>query len=253
MGGARLRTIIVDDESAARDSLRHLLAECRQISIVGETEYLDDTLDSINRLNPDLLFLDVELRDKTAFDLLEMLQDPILFRIIFTTGFNKYAVRAFDHAAIDYLLKPIDPVRLQEAIKRVKKNIDLSIIGEQIARLRSCINKGKLKITTRHKNTIELINKDEIVYCRADGNYSEIYLTGNRQKLITSNLRNLEDNLTEECFIRLGREFIINAEFLTRLVKSEKKCFLQRDDEEIELNIPGRQLKSFEEMLGYLM
>ncbi|MCD4735834.1 MAG: LytTR family DNA-binding domain-containing protein [Bacteroidales bacterium] len=247
-----LETIIVDDEPTARDNLRYLLTQYHEIKIIDETSTVEDSYNSIQKYQPDLLFLDVELGNKNAFDLLEMIKDPITFRIIFTTGYNKYAVQAFEHAAVDYLLKPMNQERLGEAIKRVQKNINLNILMDQISKLKSCINRGKLRINIRHKNQIELINKGDIVYCEADGNYVKIFLTGNREKIVSHNLATIEDNLHEDCFIRLSRECIINAEYLVSIIKSEKKCVLQRDNNEVELSIPVRQMKNIEQKLDLI-
>ena len=183
MTNKTITAIIVDDESDAREILRSLLNKYPEIEIVSRDANVTEAYNSINEKHPDIVFLDIELSEtESGFDLLAKLKQEHKPTIIFVTSYNEYAIKAFEFAAFDYLLKPVDPDRLDQCIERYKNEKQNKDLQKQISDIFTCLNKNKIKFNTR--TGFVLIDPKEIVYCESDKNYSEIILNNGKKELV---------------------------------------------------------------------
>jgi two-component system LytT family response regulator len=175
-----LRTVIIDDESHARETLARLLAmHCPQVKVVGNAAGVTDGLTSIRALRPQLVLLDIKMDDGTGFDLLRLCES-IDFKVIFITAYEKYAVQAFRFAAVDFLLKPVNPEELSEAVKHAEILIQEHFTTQLQAleeNMRTDIRQKK-KIVLKTMENIHLVEIQNITFCESDGCYTSIHTAG---------------------------------------------------------------------------
>ena len=198
----RYKTIIVDDERLARKEMRHLLADFDEIAVVGDAENLLEAIDLIQNEKPHLVFLDIQLSGENGFDLLEKIERS--FKVIFVTAFDAYAIRAFEVNALDYLLKPVNPERLEKAIARLEEKPDeKSVLRRLEFDDRIFLELGERSI---------FLKVCDISHINAAGDYTEIFTVDKRKFLVEKPLREWEQRLPEKCFLRIHRQTIINLE-----------------------------------------
>lgn len=197
-----LRVMIVDDERLARQALRRLLASHPEVDIVGEAESVADALQAIEQTEPQLVFLDIELGSGDGFDVLAALERPPM--IVFVTAFAEYAVEAFAVNAVDYLLKPVEPERLAEAVSRAAR--------EATAIKVPSVAKGVIALKTP-KRTV-LTRPAEIVALRADGDFTHVFVADQPALMMWRTLLHFEGVLPSPPFLRLGRSLIVNRDRL---------------------------------------
>lgn len=203
-----MRALIVDDERLARKELIKLLEEHPMIEVVGEAMNADEAFQMINELNPDLLFLDIQMPDKTGFQLLEMLDSVPL--VVFTTAYDEFALKAFEVNALDYLLKPIQAERLAETISKViekEKNKTSSV--------RSDDKKLGLndQVFVKDGDRCWFVSLANVRLFESDGNYIKVYFDSNRP-MIHKSLNALDEKLDERAFFRASRKHIINLSWV---------------------------------------
>jgi two-component system LytT family response regulator len=204
-----IRTLIVDDERLARVELRRLLDAFPEIQVVGEAAHVTEAAEAIRALNPDLVFLDVQMPGGTGFDLLEKMEGA-LPEVVFVTAFDEHALRAFEFNALDYLLKPIDPARLAEAVQRAKDGI-VSRRDEEEKNPAPPTSKlsAEDRVFLRDGDRCWLLPLREIVLVESDGNYSIVRFAGNSAMLPRS-LSSLEERMDPTIFFRANRSQLIN-------------------------------------------
>lgn len=237
-----LRAIAIDDEQDSLDILLDHLSKIPEIRLL-ET-YTDPSagIDGIVNYKPDLLFLDIQMPGIDGFEVVSKIRSfDIHPTIIFITGFDKFALKAIKHAAFDYLIKPVDAIELQETIDKLKTANQVDISG-QLDKLLNHINTNvKLKFNTR--TGFIIIDTSEIIYCLADRNYSEIFLSDGRKEVVTCNLKNLYTQLEKESFFRAHRSLLINLNFLVKVDRTKRKLTLKNQSEHFEFTIPSKQLQ----------
>lgn len=250
MGADTYSAIIMDDEKEAIDSLLELLKSHKQVRILETFTDLDDTINYINSEKPELLFLDIQMSEKTGFEVVrEIRTESYHPHIIFVTAYNRYAIQAIKHAAFDYLLKPVDPDELADALIRLSKekpNQDKSSKIEKL--LKQLARSRKLKFNTC--SGFIVLDTEEIIYCEASRNYCDIYLTHDRPEVVTMNLNNVGKLLPEDSFFRISRFHIINLKFLTKVERRNQTAYLKAGTETIELKISSRNSKLLEKMFN---
>jgi two-component system LytT family response regulator len=246
-----IRTLLIDDEKPFITSVRTLLSSVADVVVVGEARSVASGLVQIDELEPDLIFLDIEMEDGTGFDLLRQI-DRRDFKVIFVTAYDHYAVEAFRFSAIDYLLKPITSVDLYTALDKVREatgkekiNYQLSVLMENIHQL----SKEKKKIVLRELDTLHVIQLDEILWCNADGSYSIFYLTGGRKIMVSQHLKEFEDLLSPNGFFRVHRAHLVNLNKVRKFTKSEGGTILL--EENISLPVSVRKRERLAEMLAH--
>jgi len=203
-----MRAIVIDDERLARKELITLLNQLESVEVVGEAVNVDDAKEKIEELNPDVIFLDIQMPEKTGFDLLEELE--IVPHVIFTTAYDEYALKAFQVNALDYLLKPIEPKRLEEAIARLQTKIESFTKSEAAA---SNSNQKKLtlndQVFVKDGDRCWFVKLSSVRLFESDGNYIKVYFE-NFKPMIHKSLNALDERLDEKSFFRASRKHIIN-------------------------------------------
>lgn len=202
--------VIVDDEKLAIAELKYLLKDYEQLRVVGEAQTVETALELIHTLQPDLVFLDVQLRVATAFDLLEQVNTNA--HIIFATAHDEYAIRAFEVNALDYLLKPIHPNRLQVAINRFLKNLPA-----EKPSLKTYSYSDKIVINVQ--NGYQIVYVKDIKAITADGDYSYIITDKHKKHILIKSLKEWESLLPTEHFTRIHRSCIINMDYIEKIEK----------------------------------
>jgi two-component system, LytTR family, response regulator len=221
--GNLIRTIIIDDEAHIRETLsRLLLRYCPQVSLVGQANSVASGYKLIRDQNPQLVLLDIRLNDGTGFDLLKKFE-VIDFKVIFVTAYEKYAVQAFRFAAVDFLLKPISPEELADAVKKAESliqhqfNTQLQVMEEN---LKTDIRQKK-KIVLRTLENIFLVDLQDITHFESDGCYTRVHKASGEEILISKMLKEFDDMLSESGFYRVHKSYLINLLHISRFEKQE--------------------------------
>ncbi|MBN1379287.1 MAG: response regulator [Gammaproteobacteria bacterium] len=217
-----ITSIIVDDETHARQALRNALAPYSQISIIAECEHGLEAIRRVNELHPQVLFLDIHMPKLDGFDVLELLGDDAPL-IVFVTAYDEYAIRAFDKNALDYLLKPLDPKRLQKTIERVEQRLLSSepFVPNKILHDRQQTQIPLQRILVRDGSDVHIIPVDQIYYIEAADDYIAIQLK-DKTHIKQERLQNLEMQLDQRDFCRIHRSYILNLHYLLS-IESESK------------------------------
>jgi len=230
-----LNAIIVDDEPHCCKTLDSLLKRyCPEVSIIATCANGVDALQAIRRLNPDLVFLDVEMPKMNGFEMLEQLHE-INFHLIFVTSYDAYALKAIRFSAIDYLLKPLDREELQTAVQKVVKRMEaplpeqLKIILEKIQHPSA----SSAKIALPTMEGLQLIPVRSIVSCEANDNYTTLTLKNNKKIVISCTLKVIEELLEDHSFIRVHRSFVVNLDEVEKYVKADGGYLVMSDGSEI--------------------
>lgn len=205
-----MKALLIDDERLARSELRRLLRAHPEIEIVGEAANATQAEEKIAALHPDLIFLDVQMPGRTGFELLAELADAP--RVIFTTAYDEYALKAFDFGALDYLLKPIEPARLARALDRLQEPDESSepqhsstgVLGEND------------QVFLKDGEHCWLVRVGDIRLLESEGNYARVYFAEGRP-LIPRSLQTLETRLDPQRFFRVSRQHIINLRFVRKV------------------------------------
>lgn len=217
-----MKAIIIDDEKRARISLSLLLQEyCPEVTIVAECENLPQGVKSIRKHQPDLVLLDIEMPGHSGLELLDFFdENEVNFSIIFTTAYNEYALKAFKFSAVDYLLKPIIPEELAEAIQRATKQKQRF---ENLITFKENLQHESLtKIAVPSGNTLLFLDTSKIMYIKGEGAYSEVFCSDKTKHLVSRNLKNFEDILCPDSrFLRIHKSYIVNFNFVTAFNKSD--------------------------------
>ncbi|MCW9096487.1 MAG: LytTR family DNA-binding domain-containing protein [Ignavibacteriaceae bacterium] len=202
------RAIIVDDEELAREDLKALLKDFSEIEIIGESETAEATKVLLEKLDPDLIFLDIQMPGKSGFELLGEIQTNA--KIIFVTAYDEYAIRAFEVNAQDYLLKPVNKDRLSLAIERLKSEQEI----EDKLQTKLEFNDSIFVMVNNHYQFVKI---GSIIKIKSAGNYSEIYTSSKLKGLVLKSLKDWETRLPNNFFVRIHRNAIINLEFVDRV------------------------------------
>jgi len=245
-----LHTIIIDDEKSVRTTLEKLTANyCPNVKLVAEANGVKSGIEAINRHHPDLVLLDIEMDDGTGFDLLKQLE-PVDFKVIFITAYNQYAIKAIKFSALDYLLKPVDPDELTEAIGKFEKLL-IRELNEQLRTLEDNMktnDRAKKKIILRTAENIHLVSLNDIVYCQSHDNYTNFYLLNSKHILVSNTLKEFDDMLSESGFFRVHKSYLINLIYIDRFEKAEGGTIVLTD--EIRIPVASRKKERMLELLN---
>ena len=239
--------IIIDDERLARNELKKLLEQHPEIQIIDEANGVDEGVEKIELARPDLIFLDIQMPGKTGFDLLGELEKAP--KVIFTTAFDEFALKAFEVTALDYLLKPIDPNRLSDAIQKLQTELTL----EQ-ASLLGGSTRGPLteadQVFVKDGEKCWFVKLAEIRLFESVGNYAKVYFSTHKP-LILKSLNALEDRLDEHVFFRANRKHIINLHWIEKIEPYFNGGLLVELKGGEKIEISRRQTVKFKEMMSF--
>lgn len=209
------KAVIIEDEHRLREALSILLEMVagEQVTVVGYAEHVEDAVKLVNRLKPDLVFMDIMLKDGTGFDVLQRLEYRG-FHLIFTTAYEEYAIRAFKFSAIDYLLKPVDQEELRLAIDRIQDMQQKAVGEQQLHELQDNLQKSPERLVLPTLEAMHVVKVDEIVRCETSGSYTTFLLTDGRKIIVSKPLKNYEDILLPPLFFRVHQSHLINVQHI---------------------------------------
>jgi two-component system LytT family response regulator len=241
-----LKAVIVEDEPESLQLLGNLILANGNATVFGSTSDPQKALNLIVSLKPDIVFLDIKMPGKSGFEILDDLKQlkSINPYIIFTTAYDEYAIKAFEYAAFDYLLKPIEPQRLNESILRC---IDSKRTGTT---QKTDILLGSFKkLMFRSTSGIVFIEPADVIYIEAAGNYSVFHLNCNRTETVTMLLGKIEPMLSKEKFFRISRSFIINTNYLKKIDSKHNLCILSKTGTDIRCEISHDRISELVEKM----
>ncbi|MGB3078281.1 MAG: LytTR family DNA-binding domain-containing protein [Saprospiraceae bacterium] len=218
-----ITAIIIDDERKGRNALKQKLKEyCPQVELLGEAENGGEGLMLIEKHNPVIVFLDIEMPMMNGFEMLQNLPAKN-FHLIFTTAYDQYAIKAFKYAAFDYLLKPIDIEELQMTIKKAEQQIALNNTAERLETLtHNLAGKNQLqKIAIPTMEGLLFFNLSDIVYLEAESNYTTLHFVNHPKLIASRTMRDFEELLPSDMFFRTHNSYIINLNFIKRYLKGD--------------------------------
>jgi len=227
-----IRALIIEDDKNNIDVLSSLLNKfCPDVSLAGSALTAAEGISLINKTQPDLVFLDVELGSQTGFDVIKNFPAPS-FKIIFTTAHEQYAFKAIKASCIEYLLKPINYKELQEAVKKFGLQKNLSVNQKKIEVLLDNLGNnpnafGKLAIPT--PDGYSFLNANEIMYCQADLNYTVIHTSKNERLVSSKNLKEFEELLSPSVFFRCHKSYIINLNFIKKYNRADSMVLMANE------------------------
>lgn len=231
------RVIIVEDEIRSREFLQAVLQEhCSTLEVVATAGNVDDAVRAIRAHRPDLIFLDIELQTGTGFDVLAQTAD-VQPAVIFTTAYDHYAIKAIKFSAVDYLLKPIDVDELKAAVSRTQSLQEkesgqktLNALMQNLKQLRTADNPT---ITLSVAEGLEFIPLSDIIHIEAAGAYTNFFLKGGKKLMVSKNLKEYENMLTDHDFMRVHNSHIINLAEVKRMVRSDGGYAVMSDDAQV--------------------
>lgn len=238
--------VIIEDEPEALNLLQSLLTVNGLARVTGSATDPYQAVGLISSLNPDIVFLDIKMPGKSGFDILDDLNRMNINQpfIVFTTAYEEYAIRAFEYAAFDYLLKPVEPGRLYETVQRC---MDRDIQREKQKSI--LLAESHKKLLFRNVSGFVIIDPDEIVYIEADGNYSIFHLEADKTETVTSLLHKIEIQLPELKFFRISRSAIINTSFLKKVNTKQLQCLLVKGQTEFRVDISREKINELIEIM----
>ena len=215
------KAVIIEDEHKLREALFLMLQQmlADKVTVIGVAENVADAIAVIDDLQPDLIFMDVQLKDGNAFEVLEKI---VLrnFHLIFTTAYQEYAIKAFKYSAIDYLLKPIDPTELQQAVLKISNRPTFHLAKEQIHLLQSNMAKLAERISLSTNDGMHIVTIADIVRCETSGSYTTFHLADGKKIMVSKSLKSYDDILQPPVFFRIHQSHTVNINFIDTYSKS---------------------------------
>ena len=232
-----IKAVIVDDELNCVEMLEWLIKTyCPMVTIVAMCTSGEKGIEAINKYRPDVVFLDIEMPKMNGFDMLERF-DNLFFDVVFTTAYNKFAIKAFRYSALNYLLKPVDPEDLQVTIKKLEERKtavgkdQLNLLLENMKNLTNSVQ----RIALSTGDGLIFVNTSEIMYCQAESNYTNVVLTNKNKILVAKTLKDIDETLSGKDFFRVHNSFLININQIKKFVRGDGGYILMNDDTHITI------------------
>jgi len=238
-----LKVVLIDDERLARSELRRMLQEFADVEVIGEAANANEGIEKIESLNPDLIFLDIQMPGKTGFDMLTQLEKAP--HVIFVTAYDEYAIKAFDVNALDYLMKPVEPKRLADALMKVRQKDEEELLSYN--------NRGILsendQVFVKDGERCWFVKLSEVRLFESVGNYAKVFF-GTNKPLILKSLNALEERLDEKSFFRANRKHIINLRMIEKIEPYFNGGLLLDLTGGEKIEVSRRQAVKFKEMMS---
>jgi two-component system, LytTR family, response regulator len=241
------RAIIIDDERLARNELRKLLAEHPEVEIVAEATNANEGIEKINELQPDLIFLDIQMPGKTGFDMLSEIDKAPA--VIFTTAYDEFAIRAFEFNALDYLLKPVEPKRLSDALHKLDGNEDKDYGSHEPSQVNRGILSDNDQVFVKDGERCWFVKLSEVRLFESVGNYAKVFFSTHKP-LILKSLNSLEERLDEKIFFRANRKHIVNMRMIEKIEPYFNGGLLLELQGGEKVEVSRRQAVKFKEMMS---
>ena len=234
-----ITAVLIDDDKHLRQGLTALLERyTKEIQIIGEAESVKTGVVVLEKLKPQVIFLDIHLSDGTGFDILEQLKGKINAHIVFITAHEQYALKAFKFSALDFILKPVDPEELQNSIMKIKdavgKTNSFDHIDLLLENIRKKVDNFK-RIALSTSDGIHLFEVADIIRCEAKGNYTEFFIKNHKPVLISKTLKEYEEILTEHGFERIHQSHLLNLSYLKSYIKADGGYVIMADNTKISI------------------
>lgn len=240
-----IRCILVDDEPKSTLVLSHLLKDhFPDLEIVGEANDAASALELIRELDPDLVFLDIELGDTLGFELLDSFLEPF-FQVIFVSAYSQYALKAFQYEATDYLMKPVSVENLEKSIHRVRRSLKKELD------VNSTLPKEKSYLDLSKGESTEILDMQEILYLEASGSYTRILLRNGKSHVVTSHIGAIEEQAHSKWLIRIHRSYLVNFMAIKRVIK-DGHYKVEMDNGEV-LEVSRRNKTDFIKKIRHLL
>lgn len=234
-----IKAIIIEDEKMSRETLRRMLEKyCPTVTVVAEADGYRKGLEEIRKQPPDVIFLDIQMPDGSGFRLIEELGE-IDFEVIFTTAFDQFAIKAIKYSALDYLLKPIIPQDLMDAVNKVEKKISDSRNKKNLDELLATVKSQEdfsRKIVLSTSEMIHVIHVDDIIRCESDNYYTNFYFTDGRRLLVSKTLKENEELLSRYNFIRPHKSHLVNTKYILNFIRQEGGYILMSDGSKVPVS-----------------
>jgi two-component system, LytTR family, response regulator len=253
-----LRVLIADDERLARQRLEDLLVHEANVEIVGQADNGLTTIAAIQELEPDLVFLDIQMPGKTGLEVVREIGADEMPPVIFTTAYD-HAVAAFDLAAIDYLIKPFDDERFEKAFRRARKMIELNQVSKLSEELRALLSgpqsaaadKGQYleRIAVEMRGQVRVVPVKQIDYLIASGPYAELYV-GDKRYLIRERMQTLEERLDPSRFFRIHRSAIVRLDLIETLIRNPGGDYAVQLKGGVKLKVSRSRFEKLEQQMG---
>jgi two-component system, LytTR family, response regulator len=242
-----IRAIIIDDERLARNELKKLLLDFPEIEVIAEATNASEGVEKIDSLNPDLIFLDIQMPGKTGFDMLSELERAP--NVIFTTAYDEYALKAFEVNALDYLLKPVEPKRLADALQKLQIEEDKELISDHTISVNRSILNEHDQVFVKDGERCWFVKLSDIRLFESVGNYAKVYF-GPNKPLILKSLNALEERLDEKVFFRANRKHIVNLRLIEKIEPYFNGGLLLEMKGGEKIEVSRRQTVKFKEMMS---
>jgi len=242
-----IKALIIDDVEKARSALKSdIKTYCPTVQVIGEADSVESGLHLIKNTTPDVIFLDIRMSDGSGFDLIAKLrqQGPINVQIIFTTAYDEYAIKAFKFSATDYLLKPVDHEDLIQAVQKLKTDTVQSSLTENMELLLESMKGMKTsnkRIALNSIDKVQVVNVDDIIQCESQKNYTLFYLINKKQVLVTRTLKDFEDMLEGDNFLRVHHSHLINIKHLKEFVKIDGGYAVMSDGSQVPVSVRKKE------------
>ena len=218
-----LKAVVIDDiEGIRKRNITIIQANCPNIAVIGQAESVATGMTLIKQLSPDIVFLDVEMPDGTGFELLQKLS-PLTFKVIFITGYEDFAIKAFRFSAIDYLLKPLNAHDLMEAVKKAEDALNKEVFDTKLQNLFANLERPKnlQKLILKTSDRIYSVNIQDVVHCESDKNYTTFNFINAPKLVVSTNLKEYEALLTPYNFFRTHQSHLINMAYFDHFIKTD--------------------------------
>ncbi len=237
----KITAVLVDDVSTALDNLKRMLSDyIPEVEILGQANSVVTGAKMVKTHKPEIVFLDIEMPDGTGFDVIDLLPDDLNVRVIFTTGSEAYALKAFRYAAVDYLLKPIDPDDLKAAVSKAMSTQARSTVSLKDIFQQNQDNSGPKRIALHTADEVMVVEIKDIIRCQSMDNYCHVFLSSGEKVLMSKPLKYFSDMLESSNFIRVHQSHLVNFSFIHSFVKKEGGYLLLKDETQVPVSIRKR-------------
>ncbi|MFK7951235.1 MAG: LytR/AlgR family response regulator transcription factor [Ekhidna sp.] len=238
-----MRIVLIDDDTTVRENLKTLLSiYAKDCQVIAEANGVKAGIECLKKNKPDLLLLDVEMQDGTGFDLLSI-YGKLDFNVVFVTGHNAYAIKAFKYSAIDYILKPVDPEELKTAIEKARKSPNVEEQNLAVSNLVENKEKpdGDKKVILKDTETVYLVSTKEIIRCESETNYTKFFLVDGRKLTISKTLKEYDQLFENQSFFRTHQSHLINLLHFDRYEKKEGGSVHMKDGSTVPVAIRKKE------------
>ena len=238
-----IKAVIIDDEENSQEALAILLERyCPEVEVIGKAQTVSESVQLIDDVKPELVFLDIALPDGQGFEVLDQV-GHLGFEVVFTTAYDQYALKAFDFSALDYLLKPISAEKLQQSVERFEKIHQETGLSERVSVLRERLNDQTERIILTSMDGFEVHKIADIIRCEANGSYTTFFIKSGQKVVASKTLNNFEKLLEDLSFVRVHSKHLINLDFVKRYVSGRGGYIIFEDGTQVDVS--ERKKKEF--------